>query len=432
MASATITETCSSSPSSSSTKGHSPVRSNKQVTPKPWYKRIAWFNFLFSIGVPILALFEARRTPLDLRTAKLSIVYFWFTGISITAGYHRLWSHRAYKATAPLSLLLALLGAAAVQGSAFWWAKHHRAHHRFTDTDRDPYSAHKGLFHSHIGWILLKRDRGSTPPAGRVDMSDLDQDKIVQWQHRNFVPLSLGLGLVLPVLICGYGWGDWRGGIVYAAVLRMAALQQCTFCVNSLAHYIGSQPYADRHTPKDHIITALITFGEGWHNFHHTFPADYRNGWKWWHYDPTKWLIWSCEKVGLAKRLQRFEDNEIKKSSLLMREKMLAKERASFIWGPEISSLPIMTWEEFQVQSRPTSIGGQGKDLIVIAGVVHSVTDFIKKHPGGEALIRSGVGKDCTAAFLGGVYEHSETANSVLAMMRVARLKGGGKVEVEI
>jgi stearoyl-CoA desaturase (delta-9 desaturase) len=93
----------------------------------------------------------------------------------------------------------------------------------------------------------------------------------------------------------------------------MAALHQCTFSVNSLAHYIGWQPFSDRHTPRDSIITALITFGEGWHNFHHTFPADYRNGWNWWHYDPTKWLLWICDTAGLAKGLQRFKDNEIKK-----------------------------------------------------------------------------------------------------------------------
>lgn len=330
-----------------------------------------------------------------------------------------------------MSLLLALLGAAGVQGSAFWWAKHHRSHHRFTDTDRDPYSAHRGLFHSHIGWILLKRDRGSTPPAGRVDVSDLHQDKIVQWQHRNFVPLALGLGLVLPVLVCGFGWGDWHGGIVYAAILRMAALQQCTFCVNSLAHYLGSQPFSDRHTPRDHIVTAIITFGEGWHNFHHTFPADYRNGWKWWHYDPTKWLLWGCEKIGLAKGLQRFEENEIEKSKFMMREKTLNSDRAKLIWGPEMSSLPIMTWDEFQTQSQPTSSGGQGRALIVIAGVVHDVTEFVAKHPGGEAMIKSGIGKDSTAAFVGGIYEHSDTAHATLAVMRIARMKGGGKVEAD-
>ena len=266
----------------------------------------------------------------------------------------------------------------------------------------------------------------STPPAGRTDVSDLNQDQIVQWQHRNFVPLSLGLGLVLPIVVCGVGWSDWRGGVVYAAVLRMAALQQCTFCVNSLAHYMGDQPFSDRHTPRDHIVTAIITFGEGWHNFHHTFPADYRNGWKWWHYDPTKWLLWGCERAGLAKRLQRFEDNQIKKTRLIMREKKLVVERADLNWGPEISSLPIMTWDEFQAQAK------QGKALIAIAGVVHDVGDFISRHPGGEALIRSGLGKDNTAAFMGGVYAHSETAMNVLAVMRLARLRGGGRVEVEI
>lgn len=323
------------------------------------------------------------------------------------------------------------MGAAAVQGSAFWWAKRHRAHHRYTDTDLDPYSANRGLFFSHIGWILLRRD-ASGPAEGRADAGDLKKDKIVQWQHRYFVPLSLGLGLVLPVVICGVFWGDWRGGVVYAAILRMAILQQCTFCVNSLAHYMGSQPFSDRHSPRDHIVTALITFGEGWHNFHHTFPADYRNGYKYWQYDPTKWLLWCCERLGLANRLQRFQDNEIKKANLLMRERKLVAERATLQWGPSISSLPVMTWNEFQMQTKTKNANEKGKALIAIAGVVHDITDFAASHPGGESLIRGGIGRDCTADFMGGVYAHSETASNYLAVMRVARLKGGGRVEVEI
>jgi len=134
------------------------------------------------------------------------------------------------------------------------------------------------------------------------------------------------------------------------------------------------------------------------------------------------------KRIGPAKRLQRFEDNEIKKMRLIMREKKLVADRANLQWGPEISSLPIMTWD----QSKPESVGGQAKALIAIAGVVHDISGFVAKHPGGETLLRSAIGKDGTAAFMGGVYAHSETITIVLAVMRLARLKGGGRVEVEI
>jgi stearoyl-CoA desaturase (delta-9 desaturase) len=209
-----------------------------------------------------------------------------------------------------------MLGAGAVEGSIRWWARGHRAHHRYTDTDLDPYNAHKGLLWSHIGWMILKPRR----KPGVADVSDLSTNDIVQWQHRQYLKLVFIMGVFFPTLVAGLGWGDWKGGYVYAGLLRLvlvhhvsvgnggrtvrSCLLQSTFCVNSLAHCLGEAPFDDKHTPRDHLITALVTFGEGYHNFHHQFPVDYRNAIKWYQYDPTKWVIWVCQQFGLASHLK--------------------------------------------------------------------------------------------------------------------------------
>ena len=126
---------------------------------------------------------------------------------------------------------------------------------------------------------------------GRTDIADLNEDAVVRWQHRHYLKVVLFMGLVFPMLITGLGWGDWFGGFIYAGILRILFVQQSTFCVNSLAHYLGDQPFDDRNSPRDHVFTALVTLGEGYHNMHHEFPSDFRNAIQWYQYDPTKWLV---------------------------------------------------------------------------------------------------------------------------------------------
>ena len=236
----------------------------------------------------------------------------------ITAGYHRLWAHRAYNASKPLQYALAMAGAGAVEGSIRWWSRGHRAHHRYTDTDLDPYNAHQGFWYSHIGWMLIKPRR----KLGVADISDLSKNEVVRWQHRWYITLLLIFGFVVPTAIPGLLWGDWKGGYFFAGTARLVFVHhvrflfysphlpvslvhgQSTFCVNSLAHWFGEAPFDDKHTPRDHVITALVTIGEGYHNFHHQFPMDYRNAIKWHQYDPTKWFIWAMEKLGLASQLK--------------------------------------------------------------------------------------------------------------------------------
>ena len=258
---------------------------------------------------------------------------------------------------------------------------------------------------------------------GRTDISDLNADPVVVWQHRNYIKVVLTMSVLVPMSVAGVGWGDWWGGFVYAGILRMFFLQQATFCVNSLAHYLGEQPFDDCKSPRDHMVTALVTFGEGYHNFHHEFPSDYRNAIEWHQYDPTKWTIWMCKQLGLAYNLKQFRANEIKKGRVQQLEKVVHQKRAEVNWGIPLDQLPVMEWDDYAAQTT-------GRELVAVAGVAHDVTDFAEEHPGGRAMITAGVGKDATAMFNGGVYRHSNAAHNLLSTMRVGVIRGGSEVEI--
>jgi len=390
------------------------------ITIRNVHKNINWISFIVLTVVPTLALYGAFTTKLTWQTAVWSVVYYFYTGLGITAGYHRLWAHRAYNASMPLQYFLALGGSGAVEGSIRWWSRGHRAHHRYTDTELDPYSAHKGFWWSHVGWMIFKGRR----QPGVADVSDLSANPVVRWQHRWYLPLIIGMGLVFPTAVAGLAWGDWRGGFFYAGAARLLFVHHSTFCVNSLAHWLGDTPFDDKHTPRDHFITALCTVGEGYHNFHHQFPMDYRNAIKWYQYDPTKWFIQTCNKLGLAYGLKTFPENEVNKGMYNMQLKKLEKQGAAVVWPKDSNDLPVLTWEQFQEQHKTS-----GRDLIVIGGFIHDCTGF--DHPGGQALLRYKLGKDATASFNGAVYDHSNGAHNALSMLRVGVILGGVEVEAE-
>ncbi|KAI0396339.1 delta-9 acyl-CoA desaturase [Xylariaceae sp. FL0594] len=414
------------------TKDYKPLRGKQYDLKKPhiteypitwgnWYKHVNWLNTYFILFIPMMGCIGAYFTPLSWKTAAFAVFYYFNSGLGITAGYHRLWAHTSYKASLPLKIYLAAMGAASVEGSARWWSRDHRAHHRYTDTEKDPYSVRKGLLYSHIGWMVMKQN---PKRIGRTDISDLNDDPVVVWQHKHYIKCVLTMALIVPTLVCGLGWGDWMGGFIYGGILRIFFVQQATFCVNSLAHWLGDQPFDDRNSPRDHVLTALVTLGEGYHNFHHEFPSDYRNAIEWWQYDPTKWFIWTCKKLGLAYDLKQFRQNEIEKGRVQQLQKKLDQKRATLDWGTPLEQLPVMSWDDFVAETK------NGRGLVSIAGVIHDVTDFIKDHPGGKALITSALGKDATAIFNGGVYLHSNAAHNLLSTMRVAVLRGGCEVEI--
>ena len=230
------------------------------------------------------------------------VVCFSFCNLSITVGYHRLWSHKAFEAHWLVRLLCALGGAFALQNSALHWASDHRVHHKFVDqNDKDPYSAKRGFWYSHIGWML--RHYNQATYADYTNCRDLQKDKIVMWQHKYYLPLAVTMNIGVPLLL-GWWYQDIIGMLLVIGAVRLVLNHHTTFFINSLAHIWGKQPYTDKNTARDNGILAFFTFGEGYHNYHHIFENDYRNGIHWWHYDPTKWVIKVCSWLGLAKKLR--------------------------------------------------------------------------------------------------------------------------------
>jgi stearoyl-CoA desaturase (delta-9 desaturase) len=241
------------------------------------------------------------------------------TSLSISAGYHRLFSHRAYEAHPVLKFLLLAFGAGAFQNSALAWAADHRRHHRRTDSDLDPYDATRGFWYAHIGWVLRKADPTIVP----APVPDLERDRLVHWQHRHYGIIGTAMGVGLPVLL-GFIFGDPWGGFIVGGAVRLFFTYHATFSINSFAHLVGSQPYSDKDTSRDSLLTAIISVGEGYHNFHHTFPADYRNGVRLGQFDPTKWLLRTLEVVGVARNLRRTPAPAIVRARLRMDEQRVA------------------------------------------------------------------------------------------------------------
>jgi stearoyl-CoA desaturase (delta-9 desaturase) len=233
--------------------------------------------------------------------------------LAITCGYHRLFAHATYEARPVLKVVYLVFGAMALQNSALVWSAGHRVHHRHIDDPlRDPYCARRGFWFSHIGWMLRNY------PSGEPDLRtvpDLQRDPLVMWQHKNYLVLALSTNFGLPLLI-GWASGDLVGVLLLAGVLRLVVSHHLTFFINSLAHIVGAQPYTDENTARDNAVVALLTFGEGYHNFHHMFAHDYRNAVRWWQWDPSKWFIFAMHSLGLATNLKRVPEFRIQRAVL--------------------------------------------------------------------------------------------------------------------
>lgn len=269
--------------------------------------RINWTTSSFLIGTLVMALtgvpLYLYYFGLDWFQVALFFVMFAACGFSISIGYHRLFSHIAFKASWPVRLLTLVFGAGAFENSVLMWASEHRRHHKHVDHDDDPYNISKGFFYAHIGWLIFKLN----PEHPYDNVADLQRDKLICWQDRyvQWIAVAVSFG---PPMVLGFLWNGWAGllgAFLIAGVARIVVLQHCTFLINSACHAIGRQPYSRKCTARDSLFLAFFTFGEGYHNYHHEFQHDYRNGVKPWQFDPTKWIIWTFSKLGLVRNLRR-------------------------------------------------------------------------------------------------------------------------------
>jgi stearoyl-CoA desaturase (delta-9 desaturase) len=288
-------------------------------------ERINWVSSSFLIGT---ALLTVTALPVylwffgfDWFHVGMFFVMFILTGFSITAGYHRLFAHKTFEAKWPLRLE---------------WTSDHRRHHKHVDHDEDPYNIQKGFFHAHMGWILFKLN--AEPPLDNVP--DLERDPLVRWQHRYVHVLAVLVGFVLPS-VAGFlydGWVGALGGLLIGGVARIVATQHTTFFINSACHCMGRQPYSTKCSARDSFFLALFTLGEGYHNYHHEFQYDYRNGVKPWQWDPTKWLIWVLSKIGVTSHLRRVPSDKIAAAEQAVAARVAAGGPATHTVGTQLPS----------------------------------------------------------------------------------------------
>ncbi len=300
--------------------------------------KIHWLNTIFLISTPILALSLSiwHGIVFGISFVEISIFIFWYlaTGLSITVGYHRLFSHRSHEAVWPVRLAYALFGAGAFQNSILEWSSDHRRHHKQTDTDEDPYNARRGFWWSHILWVMVDDDVAG---PNYSNVKDLQKDSVVMFQHKHIFLIGFLFGMVLPAAV-GYSIGGLStgiGGFIWGGLIRTVLVHHGTFMINSAAHFWGKQNFGTSDSSKDSYWLAFFTFGEGFHNFHHTFQTDYRNGIRWWHWDPSKWLIWCGSKLRLNSNLKTTPEWTIGVARMRTKFK---KRITSMAWGIDVQT----------------------------------------------------------------------------------------------
>ncbi|KAI7796699.1 acyl-CoA desaturase [Triplophysa rosa] len=256
----------------------------EKAGPKPPMS-IVWRNVilmtLLHTGAVYGLFLVPSAQPLTLLWALLCFV---LSALGITAGAHRLWSHRSYRASLPLRIFLVTCNSMAFQNDIYEWARDHRVHHKYSETDADPHNALRGFFFAHIGWLLVRKHPDVIEKGRKLELGDLKADKVVMFQRRYYKPLVLLMCFVVPMAVPCCLWGEslWVAYFIPAILRYMLALN-ATWLVNSAAHMWGNRPYDSSINPRENRFVTFSAIGEGFHNYHHTFPYDYATseyGWK--------------------------------------------------------------------------------------------------------------------------------------------------------
>ena len=269
------------------------------------------FNFpmiVYLSIVHICAVYGITLIPSCTWETLLFAFLLWpISGLGITAGVHRLWAHRSYTATFPLRSFLMICNSIANQGSIYHWARDHRVHHKYAETDADPHNAKRGLWFSHIGWLLEKKHPSVIESGKRLNFDDLEKDSVVMFQKQLDPWLPLGMCFAMPGMVVMF-WGDtfWQGFYV-AGALRYVSVLHFTWCVNSLAHIYGDRPYDKSLHATENPFVSVVAMGEGWHNWHHKYPFDYAASefGVLEQYNPTKLFLDAMGYMNLASNFKR-------------------------------------------------------------------------------------------------------------------------------
>lgn len=282
----------------------------QSAIPSFQWSEVVWYNVFVLTLWHVGALYTLLCVIPYARWSVLAIQWllFWhLSGLGITAGAHRLWAHKSYKATLPLRVFLMLCNSMAFEGSIFEWSRDHRVHHKGSDTTADPHNSGRGFFFAHMGWVMVRKHENVRTAGQKLNFDDLLADPVVRFQKRHYIATVLPMCYGLPTLV-GYWMGDAWTGFLIGGVFRHVWILHVTWCVNSLAHFYGYRPYDRNIRAVENLIVSIGAIGEGYHNYHHKYPADYATS-EWGitsgQWNPTKLFIDMCAAVGLASDLKR-------------------------------------------------------------------------------------------------------------------------------
>ena len=263
---------------------------------------IVWRNVILISYIHLMGLYGFTRAPHATWTTWWWTYILWAVigGLGVTAGAHRLWTHRTYKAHWTLRTLMMFFNCISFQNDILEWSRDHRVHHKFSETDADPHNAKRGFFFAHVGWLLMKKHPLVLIKGRNVDMSDLHKDPVVAFQRKHYFLLSFIWSIFLPVVVPVYLSGDWWWNPFCLSFSRYVVILNATWLVNSAAHLWGNKPYDGDINPSENLFVSFGAIGEGFHNFHHTFPFDYSTS----EYGPyvnmTTIFIDFCASLGLV------------------------------------------------------------------------------------------------------------------------------------
>ncbi|XP_021924113.1 acyl-CoA Delta(11) desaturase-like isoform X2 [Zootermopsis nevadensis] len=241
---------------------------------------IIWSNVIGILLFHLLAVYGLLTLPLlQIRWQTYLWGYFLYLagGFGVAGGVHRLWTHRTYKAKWPLRIILLVCFSISGQNSVFDWVRDHRIHHKFSETDADPHNANRGFFFSHVGWLMQRKHPEVLRRGRQVDMSDVLADPLVRFHNKYFSLLKMLFCFFVPVVVPPLLWSEgWYNSAMGVGILRYVLLLNAAWSVNSLAHIWGGKPYDREISPTENVLVTWLTAGEGWHNYHHAIPWDYK------------------------------------------------------------------------------------------------------------------------------------------------------------
>ena len=275
-----------------------------QMGAENFQAQLVWRNIILFIILHSSLLFGVRMLWLNQvqgLTLAWSLLGVYISGVGVTGGAHRLWSHRAYKARLPVQLLLMCLQTMAGQNSIYTWCRDHRVHHKFAETNADPHNIKRGFLFAHMGWLCCRKHPEVGQRGASIDLSDLEANKVVMFQHKHFMGLTILFNILLPTYLPVWLWAESAAvSFTFSFMIRYLVTLHGTWLVNSAAHYFGSRPYDERIEARESPFVILTGLGEGFHNYHHTFPFDYSTSEFGHYFNLTTAFIDACAWLGLA------------------------------------------------------------------------------------------------------------------------------------